>query len=143
MSKASRIEPLLNLAGLDAREAARLLAERLKDLTAKEEEVARLEIYLDEYRERLTDGERSMASDRWQNDRLFMTRLSEVIAAQQSALLGARNEHQEQMESWRRSHLFNKGMQRLFESYCRSELQDLERLEQEEADEGTMRRHRD
>lgn len=137
--RSSRIEPIVDLAEMDAREAARLLASTSRELTRGEEELARLKVYLDEYRQRGGNTAPALSTERWRNDRLFIARLQEVIDARETTLATVRARHSDQLESWRRSHRYNRALQQLFERYCEAELADRERLEQDETDELVLR----
>ncbi|MDX1561423.1 MAG: flagellar export protein FliJ [Gammaproteobacteria bacterium] len=138
MTKASRFEPLADQADRELKRAARELAKVLNELRVAETQLAKLTEYLDDYHQRLCAPQSGVSSERWQNDRRFMERLSEVISTQQKAVDKLRRTHRQQLDAWRESHLKNKAMQDLLETYCRAELQALERAEQDEADESIL-----
>ena len=139
MSRSSRMEPLAALADREQREAARLLADSHRDLQRREQQLARLETYLDEYQRKPGIDGTGLSIGRWQNDRRFMERLSEVIASERANVVAAHAQHQARLERWRSSHLHNQAMQELLENYCREELLDRERAEQDELDELILR----
>lgn len=140
MSKAARLEPLADYAGKVETQAARRLAASADALAAKEKEVEQLRGYLAEYRRRaaLTDS----ASDplRWQNERAFLAKLSEVVAHRERELGAAVENYRLEAESWRDSHRRVKGLDKIVADAAREEEAAAAKQVQRELDEHAVRR---
>lgn len=131
---AERLRPLLDLAGLNGREAAARLALSFSELARAERELEQIRAYLDEYRPASAPG-RSVTAGKLASDRRFVDRLAEVIAAQTARVEAIRARHEATVAEWQRAHRHSEAMQQLYDSYCRRELADLERRDAEAVDE--------
>jgi flagellar export protein FliJ len=139
MSKAARLEPLADHAEICEAEAARRLAASLRTLQAKQRELDRLRGYLAEYRLRAEQGGESVDSTRWQNTRLFIARLSDAVALQESELDRATESYCAEASRWRGYHRQAKTLEKLVDRYQRDELRVLEQRAQAELDERASR----
>jgi flagellar export protein FliJ len=139
MTRSERLEPIAQLAGMRESIAARALAQSLKDLKAKENELAQLRDYLEEYRQLVLPADGAVDPLRWQNAQKFVARLGEAVSAQERELANAPVRYQAEAERWRVSHCNTQALERLVEKYCREELLELERREQAEVDELVIR----
>jgi flagellar export protein FliJ len=139
MSKAARLEPLADFAGLVENEAAKRLAASAKAMQSKEAELDQLRGYLAEYRRRAAQG--AMDSVRWRNTQLFLTRLSEAVAHQEAELQKAVERHRFETGRWRDSHQRAETLDRVVERAQREAAVAMSRREQAELDEQAMRRH--
>jgi flagellar export protein FliJ len=130
----ARLRPLLDLAGLNGQEAALRLARSFSELARAERELAQVRDYMHDYRPGAATTA-PVSPGKLENDRVFIARLTEVIALQTTKLEATRSRHEVAVSEWQRAHRHNKAMQTLFETYCRRELAELERREGEEVDE--------
>lgn len=130
----ARLRPLLDLAGLNGREAALGLARSFSELARAERELEQVRSYLDEYRPR-PGGHSSISPGKLENDRRFVARLTEVIAAQAARVDATRARHEAAVAEWQRAHRHSEAMQKLYSTYCRRELAALERRDSEDVDE--------
>lgn len=139
MTRAERLEPIAQLAGIRESVAARALAQSLKDLKVKETELAQLRDYLDEYRRLVQPGQRILDALRWDNAQQFIARLGEAVRAQERELERAAERYRAEVERWRVSHRHTRALEQLVEKYYREELLALECREQAELDELVLR----
>lgn len=135
MTRSTRLEPLAEIADLEAREAARRLALCLDDVSRKNAAVEQLRGYLAEYRDRSHRDGRHVASGRWQNEQLFLSRLGEAIALREAELDQANERLRRETEAWQNAHRHSRAIEQLVEKHLAIELEARERREQDESDE--------
>jgi flagellar export protein FliJ len=138
MNRAARLEPLADYAEKVETEAARRLAASTRALAAKEKELEQLRGYLAEYRRRA-----ALASDpadplRWQNERAFLAKLSELVAAREAELQRAVESYRLEAERWRESHRRTKSLDKLIADGAREDRASEARREQRELDERAL-----
>ena len=134
MSRVSRLEPIADHADLLETEAARGLAASLKALQTKETELEQLRGYLAEYRRRAeqpdpTDGAR------WQNERMFLAKLSDAVAYHEAEVMKAVERHRLEAERWRHSHQRSQALDKVIERAQREAAHERDKREQAELDE--------
>ena len=140
MTRASRLEPIAELAGMVETDAARRLASAVKALKTKEQEVAQLRGYLAEYRQRAELEQGSQDSLRWQNSRAFLARLSEAVAAHEAELDKAVERYRLEADQWRDSHRRAQSLGQVVERAERDAQQAVAKRAQGELDEQALRR---
>ena len=138
MSKAQRLEPLADYAGKVETHAARRLAASASALAAKEKEVEQLRVYLAEYRRRAALAHDPADPLRWRNERAFLTKLSDVVAAREAELGHAVESYRVEAERWRESHRRTKSLDKLVADGAREALASEAKREQRELDERTL-----
>ena len=135
----NRLEPLASLADVRAAEAARELADCLKELRTKEIELEQLRAYLQEYSSSQARSETAVDPIRWRNMQQFVARLSEAIKMQETELERVRDRYRIEADKWRASHRQAQAVERMLDKYYREELKALARREQRELDELVLR----
>jgi flagellar FliJ protein len=136
-SKAARLEPLADYAGMREAEAARRLAQSTDHIRAKEAELEQLRGYLAEYRQRAELD--STDSTRWQNARAFLSRLSDAVAHHEAELEKAVEKHRFETERWRDSHQRAQALDKVIERSQREQREVHARRVQAERDEHAAR----
>ncbi len=139
MIRASRLEPLADLAGMAEADAARRLAAAVKVMQSKEAELGKLRSYLAEYRQQ-TEQNVATGSDRLQSTRAFLAKLSDAVAHQQAELAKAVERYRLDSERWRASHQRAQALDKVVDSAEREALHALRQREQAELDEHAARR---
>ena len=135
MNKAVRLEPIAEYAGMVETEAARRLAASAKALEIKEQEVEKLRSYLAEYRQRADLEQSSTDSLRWRNTRAFLSRLTDVVAAQEAELQKTVERYRLETERWRDSYRRSKSLDKVVEQAQREILETYQKRDQAEQDE--------
>ena len=135
MNKAVRLEPIAEYAGMVETEAARRLAASAKALEIKEQEVEKLRSYLAEYRQRADLEQSSTDSLRWRNTRAFLSRLTDVVAAQDAELQKTVERYRLETERWRDSYRRSKSLDKVVEQAQREILETHQKRDQAEQDE--------
>lgn len=138
MNRAARLEPLADYAGKVETEAAQRLAASTRALAAKEKELEQLRGYLAEYRRRAALAHDPADPLRWQNERAFLARLSELVAAREAELAHAVENYRVEAERWRQSHRRTKSLDKLVADGAREAQASEARREQRELDERTL-----
>ncbi len=133
-SRVKRFGELERLAGSREQEASRRLAATLDALREKEQQLDQLRTYLDEYQQQ-SRAAQGTDPTRWENYRLFLSRLSEAIQQQERELTDARARYAEEASSWRESHARTQALTKLVDKYRREDRQRMTELEQKELDE--------
>lgn len=136
MSKSKRFAGLKDLAGERERKAAQRLAEALKALDEKKQELAQLKRYLDEYQ---TGSAAPTDAARLENLRLFMSRLSAAIETQEGDLAHAEARYQDEAERWKSLKAQSQALDQLLDKYQQEERYEDVRREQKELDEQVTR----
>lgn len=139
MIRASRLEPLADLAGMAEVDAARRLAAAVKVMQSKEAELGKLRSYLAEYRQQ-TEQNVATGSDRLQSTRAFLAKLSDAVAHQQAELAKAVERYRLDSERWRASHQRAQALDKVVDRAEREALRALRQREQAELDEHAARR---
>jgi flagellar FliJ protein len=140
MNKTSRFESLKDLAGGREAGAARRLAESLDDMKTKQAKLKELRDYLDEYRQASEQRGAALDTARWENSRLFLSRLSDAVTLREGELEAAKERYRQEAERWRDSHRQTKALEKLVDKYYREGIRDAERRDQKELDEQASRR---
>ena len=142
MSKASRLEPLADHAGLIEADAARRLAASVHTLKVQEAELESLRSYLAEYRQHAEDEQQTTDSGRWQNLRHFLAKLSDAVAFKEAELQQSIEKYRLDADRWRDSHKRAQTLDKVVERSNRDELHARRQREQAELDEQAARRPR-
>lgn len=139
MTRAERLEPLADLAGLVENDAARRLAATAKLMQGKQEELARLRSYLAEYRQQ-TEQNAATGSDRLRNARAFLAKLADAVAFQEAELAKLVERFRLDTERWRASHSRSQALDKFIDRAERDAAHALRQREQAEQDEQAARR---
>jgi flagellar export protein FliJ len=119
-------------------EAARRLAASALALAAKEKELEQLRAYLAEYRRRAALAEDPADPLRWQNERAFLAKLSELVAAREAEHARLVEGYRLEAERWRASHRRTKSLDKLIADGAREAAAADAKREQRELDEHTL-----
>jgi flagellar export protein FliJ len=139
MTKAQRLEPLADLAGVAEADAARRLAAAVKAMQLKEAELEQLRSYLAEYRQR-AEQDAATGSERWRNTRVFLAKLSDAVAYQEAELAKAVERYRADADRWRHSHQRAQALDKVVERAQREAGHAVRQREQAELDELALRR---
>jgi flagellar FliJ protein len=138
MNGAARLTPLADYAGKIETEAAKRLAASARMLAAKEKELEQLRGYLAEYRQRAALAEDPADPLRWQNERAFLAKLSELVAAREAEHARLVESYRLEAERWRESHRRTKSLDKLIADGAREAEAAEAKREQRELDEHTL-----
>jgi flagellar FliJ protein len=94
---------------------------------------------MDDYGQLTRSNGPVLDSRRLHNARLFIGRLGDAVAEQESELKRAIARYEQEARVFKEAHRHQKAMERLFEQYYREERQAVERREQAEMDELILR----
>lgn len=136
MSKTKRFAGLKDLAGDNERKAAQRLAAALQALEAKKQELDQLKNYMDDYQ---SSAVAATDTARLENLRLFMSRLSQAIQAQEGSLAAAQARYQAEAERWKALKAQTQALDQLLDKYTREERHEEVQAEQKELDEQVAR----
>lgn len=139
MKRSSRMGPLHDLARFEERSASRQLADAARELEAREQQLAQLTGYRDEYGRQ--EGGEGAGTDplRLQNYRAFMERLSEAIRQQERRIEEARTALAGSTETWRGRRMDADALGAAIERFDKDERRASGRREQRDADEVAQR----
>jgi flagellar export protein FliJ len=136
VSKTKRFAGLKDLAGDNERKAAQRLAAALQALEAKKQELDQLKNYMDDYQ---SSAVAATDTARLENLRLFMSRLSQAIQAQEGSLAAAQARYQAEAERWKALKAQTQALDQLLDKYTREERHEEVQAEQKELDEQVAR----
>ena len=94
--------------------------------------------YLAEYRRRAALAADSADPLRWQNERAFLARLSELVAAREAELANAVASHRVEVERWRESRRRTKSLDKLIADSAQEARASEAKREQRELDERAL-----
>lgn len=139
MKRSSRMGPLHDLARFEERSASRRLADAARELEEREQQLAQLNGFRDEYGRQ--EGGAGGATDplRLQNYRAFMERLSEAIRQQERRIEEARTALEGSTEAWRDRRMDADALGAAIERFDEDERRASGRREQRDADEAAQR----
>lgn len=140
MSRASRLEPIADFAGVKEADAARRLAAAAQAMQEKEATLERLRGYLAEYRRRAAQDRVSTAAGQWQNSRDFLAKLSDAVAFHERELDKAIEAYRLEAERWRESHRRAQALDKVVERSQREARLEAEQRRQAELDELAIQR---
>ncbi|HZF16042.1 MAG TPA: flagellar export protein FliJ [Steroidobacteraceae bacterium] len=142
MSRSERIQPIKDIADTRERNAGAVVAQAERALRDREQQLAQLKKYLDEYVRKNTPGIGSVDPIRLNNYRAFLARLTEAVRAQEQLVEQASREYERKREDWRVQHVEAAALGRAVERMQLFERTEQGRREQKESDEDTSNRRR-
>jgi len=142
MSRSERIQPIKDIADTRERNAGAVVAQAERALRDREQQLAQLKKYLDEYVRKNTPGIGSVDPIRLNNYRAFLARLTEAVRAQEQLVEQASREYERKREDWRVQHVEAAALGRAVERMQLFERNEQGRREQKESDEDTSNRRR-
>lgn len=142
MSRSERIQPIKDIADTRERNAGAVVAQAERALRDREQQLAQLRKYLDEYVLKNTPGIGSVDPVRLNNYRAFLARLTEAVRAQEQLVEQASQEYERKREDWRVQHVEAAALGRAVERMQLFERTEQDRREQKESDEDTANRAR-
>ncbi len=142
MSRSERIQPIKDIADTRERNAGAVVAQAERALRDREQQLAQLKRYLDEYVRKNTPGIGSVDPVRLNNYRAFLARLTEAVRAQEQLVEQASQEYDRKREDWRVQHVEAAALGRAVERMQLFERTEQDRREQKESDEDTSNRRK-
>lgn len=140
MSRSERIQPIKDIADTRERNAGAVVAEAERALKDREQQLAQLKTYLDDYVSKNTPGLGSVDPVRLKNYRAFLARLTDAVRAQEQLVESASREYERKKEDWRVQHVEAAALGRAVERMQLFERTEQDRREQKETDEDTANR---
>ncbi len=135
---ADRMKPIKDLAGLEERSAARVMAEWRRLLAREEKKLSELSAYRDEYAQRFRTGAAVPGRSLYEH-RAFLARLNHAIAEQARRVAEVRREYRVAVAAWERRRSRTQALGKLIEGHERAARQEEIRREQRESDEFALR----
>jgi flagellar FliJ protein len=143
MSKAKRMQPVARIAQQNADDAARVLADSRRQLTAKQQQLDELIAYRDEYARGLEQKSKGgLTAMQMRDYNQFLSRLNLAIEQQQLALEGAYREIESSKRVWLGKHRHARAIDKVVDRHRQREQRDHARQEQQDSDEHAQRRPR-
>ena len=140
IKKSKRIQPVVDLAKHDERDAAKVLGGALAALNAAIEQLEQLKRYQSEYAERFNGaGQAGISSTRINDFRAFLAKVNDAVTAQQGVVERCRNELMQKKKFWFAKRGRSRALDTVLEKYEKDELYQLSRREQREQDEHAQR----
>jgi len=143
MSRSERIQPIKDIADTRERNAGAVVAQAERALRDREQQLAQLRKYLDEYVRKNTPGLGAVDPVRLGNYRAFLARLTEAVRAQEQLVEQASLEYERKREDWRVQHVEAAALGRAVERMQVVERTEQDRREQRESDEDSLRKNGD
>jgi flagellar protein FliJ len=140
MNRSARIQPIKDIADTRERNAGAVVAQAELALRDREQQLAQLKAYLDDYVHKNTPGLGSIDAVRLKNYRAFLARLTEAVRAQEQLLEAANREYERKREDWRVQHIEAAALGRAVERMQIYERTEQDRREQKETDADTANR---
>jgi len=140
MTRSERIQPVKEIADTRERNAGAVVAQAERALKDREQQLAQLSNYLDDYVRKNSPGIGTVDPVRLNNYRAFLTRLTEAVRAQEQLVEMASREYERKKEDWRVQHVEAAALGRAVERMQVVERTEQDRREQKESDEDTTNR---
>ncbi|HKJ21858.1 MAG TPA: flagellar export protein FliJ [Gammaproteobacteria bacterium] len=136
MTKAKRLQSLVNLARNDEHHAARALGECQKLLTEQSGRLEELRSYRHEYISRIQQlAKAGMGIETVQRYQQFVQRLDETIGMQATLVERMREECEEKRHTWSTARIKHKSLDKAVTRHCAVETRRRDRREQQRSDE--------
>lgn len=140
MQKSKRFEPIRDIASHAAEALQQAMAEAERHLADMERQLAELTRYRSDYIANSGPTASSVDTVRLLNFRSFLSRLSEAIRLQGDAVEKARSEYERRHRQWSAKHVEARVLGKAVERFRQDERLIQDKREQNELDDGTMRR---
>lgn len=141
MGDAKRMQPVARIAEHRERSDARELGQARRRLADMQQKLQELQIYRDEYARRFEAmGNSGLQAPQLCDYRTFLSRLSEAIVQQETAIARAIKVIDEQRQNWIQSRSRAQALDKVVKRYQRQEQAVERRREQHECDEHTTRK---
>ena len=140
MSKAKRLQPVVDAAQQNSDDAARVRGDNRQQLVMKQQQLDELVAYRDEYARGLKYKSKSGLNAMQMRDyNLFLNRLNLAIEQQLLALEGACRDIETSKQDWLGKHRRASVIDKVVDRHRQQERQDHARQEQQESDEQALR----
>ena len=141
MTRSERIQPIKEIADTRERNAGAVVAQAEHALRDREQQLAQLRNYLDDYVRKNAPGLGTVDPVRLNNYRAFLARLTEAVRAQEQLVEMASREYERKREDWRVQHVEAAALGRAVQRMQVFERTEQDRREQKESDEDTAKRN--
>ena len=141
MTKSERVKPIVKVAQNREREAARVFADSQQLLQEREQRLAEVRRYREEYLENYqARGRAGMSAQQMRTYRNFLHKLDAAVEQQEHLVQDAQNALAQQKARWMEKHVRTQALDNMRTRYVSQEQRDLQRTEQKESDERGLRR---
>lgn len=136
MTRSKRMQPVLRIAAMRERDAARELGNAQRMLQEQEGRLAELRAYQAEYaRDFQVQGSAGISAARFQEYQRFMASLNQAIEQQQQVVQNAVRVYAQKQQFWQQAYGKSKSLDKVMERYCTQEQYEQGQREQKAADE--------
>lgn len=143
MVRSERMKPAVEVAKSREDDAARCMGEHRQRLSAQEKRLEELSVYRAEYALRFErSAGQGMGAMQALEFRQFLARLNQAIAEQERTVVLLRNELAQRTQHWREANTRTRALDKVVERLEGEEARAERRIEQRDADEVALRRHR-
>lgn len=140
MSRATRLQPIADLADEEARSAAAALGELRGRYEQEQGRLRELQSYRDEYACRLGGDAAIIRGGQLRDLQAFLAQLNQAVAQQEVALVRIEAELDQYQEAWRAKNARAKAMDKVIDGHRRTERRQDQHREQQAVDEHNGRR---
>lgn len=141
MTKSERVKPIVKVAQNREREAARVFADSQQLLQEREQRLAEVRRYREEYLENYqARGRTGMSAQQMRTYRNFLHKLDAAVEQQEQLVRDAQSALTQQKARWMEKHVRTRALDSMRTRYVTQEQRDLQRIEQKESDERGLRR---
>lgn len=141
MTKSERVKPIVKVAQDRERAAAQAFSGSQRVLQEREQRLAEVRRYRDEYLENYqSKGRSGMSAQQMRTYRNFLLKLEAAVAQQEQLVHAARRELDQQKARWMEKHVRTRALDNMRTRYVTQEQQEAQRVEQKESDERGLRR---
>ena len=141
MTKSDRVKPIVKVAQNRERAAAQAFAGCQRVLQEREQRLAEVRRYREEYLENYqSKGRSGMSAQEMRTYRNFLLRLDVAVEQQEQLVQVAQCELDQQKARWMEKHIRTRALDNMRTRYVTQEQHDAQRVEQKESDERGLRR---
>ncbi len=140
MIPVKRLKPLVQVAQLSERDAARRFGQIQEQLSGQETRLVELKAYRDDYFQRFRSAASSgLGAGKLQDYQRFLSKLNEAIAQLESSIAETRCDVETSRQGWLMRHTRSKALDKVAEQSRAQEAQFQARQEQSESDDRAQR----
>ena len=140
MTKSDRVKPIIKVAQNRESAAARAFADSQRVFQEREQRLAEVRRYREEYLENYQlQGRRGMSAQQMRTYRNFLLKLDAAVEQQEQLVRVAQSELEQQKARWMEKHVRTQALDNMRSRYVTQEQRDAQRVEQKESDERGLR----
>lgn len=140
MKRSARLQPVLKVADLEVKKAARAVAWMQQRVTQEEQKLQQLQLYQEEYHSNLVhDGQRGISAARLQMVSRFSSNIDQAMVQQGQQIAAVKQQYQQVREQWNARDLRHRQLEKMLERIHKQEEAQQHRQEQRNHDEYARR----